>query len=115
MDSALPIINKTYEVYKHFSNLNDHLTKRWRLTLGNSIEANILLLIEQFAMAKNATKTMKTPYLLKASALLETLNLKLRLILELKIANETNIFQLQASTQEIGRMLGGWLKASLNM
>jgi hypothetical protein len=29
------------------------------------------------------------------------------------LANETKLFQLQAELQEIGRMLGGWLKASL--
>jgi len=37
--------------------------------------------------------------------------LKLRLCLELKLANETKIFQAQSALEEIGRMLGGWLKS----
>jgi len=41
------------------------------------------------------------------------MSLKLRLFLEMKIANETKIFQAQSKLTEIGRMLGGWLK-SLN-
>lgn len=54
---------------------------------------------------------MKAPYLIKASAQLEIATFKLRLMLELKLANETKIFQAQAILAEIGRMLGGWLKA----
>lgn len=64
-------------------------------------------------MAKNAPKQLKSPYLIKAGAHLEISILKFRLFLELKIANETKIFQSQSKLREIGRMLGGWLK-SLN-
>lgn len=63
-------------------------------------------------MAKNAPKTFKAAYLIKASSMLEVAVLKLRLVLELKIANETKIFQTQSILAEIGRMLGGWLKAT---
>lgn len=55
---------------------------------------------------------MKAAMLLKASGTLEVLTLKIRLLLEKKLVNETCVFQLQAQTQEIGRMLGGWLKSS---
>lgn len=64
-------------------------------------------------MAKNAPKSLKAAYLIKAGAQHEITIFKLRLILELKLANETKIFQTQAKLAEIGRMLGGWLK-SLN-
>lgn len=64
-------------------------------------------------MAKNAPKHLKAAYLIKAGAQQEIAIFKLRLILELKLANETKIFQTQAKLAEIGRMLGGWLK-SLN-
>lgn len=62
-------------------------------------------------MAKNAPKPLKSSYLIKAGAQQETAIFKLRLILELKLANETKIFQTQAKLAEIGRMLGGWLKS----
>lgn len=88
------------------------MTKRWRLSLGTSIEASILTLIEQFVMTKHAPKPMKAAILLKANGTLEVLNLKMRLLLEKKLVNETRVFQLQSQTQEIGRMLGGWLKSS---
>lgn len=109
----LPIINKTYEAYKLIIDITNHLDKRWRYSLGQNLEITILDLLQELIMAKNAPKSLKTTYLIKASALLEISTLKLRLFLELKMANETKIFQVQAYLAEIGRMLGGWTK-SLN-
>jgi len=109
MDS-LPIINKTYEAYKNIIELNIHITKRNRHGLGTSLENSIVECLEELIMAKNAPKTLKAEYLIRASSKLEVSTLKLRLLLELSISNETNIFQIQAKLAEIGRMLGGWLK-----
>lgn len=94
--------------------MNNHLEKRWRYSLGASLENSILSLLENLIMAKNAPKPMKSPYLIKASGQLEISTLKLRLFLELEIANETKIFQTQSKLAEIGRMLGGWLKSINN-
>ncbi len=113
MEASLPIINRSYEVYKAIVQLNDTLTKRWRYSLGASAENTVLDLLEYLIAAKNAPKPMKGPYLIKANTSLEIIRLKLRLFLELKLANETRIFQVQNQFEEIGRMLGGWLK-SLN-
>ena len=93
--------------------MSGHLDKRWRYSLGASLEQSIINLLQELIMAKNAPKPLKSAYLIKAGSHLEIATLKLRLFLELKIANETNIFQAQAKLAEIGRMLGGWLK-SLN-
>lgn len=67
--------------------------------------------MSELVMAKNAPKSLKASYLLKASGHAEIARLKLRLFLDLKIANETKIFQAQSTLEEIGRMLGGWLKS----
>ena len=113
--SSLPIINKSYELYKSLVETQQHLSKNWRHSLGISTEQSILQLMEELVMAKNAPKTSKVGYLIKASASLEVLTLKLRLLLELKLVNETRLFQLQAKASEIGRMLGGWLKSVQSM
>ena len=76
-----------------------------------SLENTILSLLQELIMAKNAPKPLKPSYLIKAGGHLEVAVLKLRLFLELKIANETKIFQTQSKLAEIGRMLGGWLKS----
>lgn len=100
-------------MYKHVAEMNGHIEKRFKYSLGASLEKSILDLLGELIMAKNAPKPMKLSYLLRASAHLETSTLKLRLFLELKLANETKIFQTQSKLAEVGKMLGGWMK-SLN-
>lgn len=93
--------------------MNQHLEKRWRYSLGQSLEESLVFLLQELILAKNAPKPLKSAYLLRAESHLEIATLKLRLCLELSLANGTKIFQTQAKLAEIGRMLGGWLK-SLN-
>ncbi len=87
------------------------MTKHRRYGLGLSLETSTLSCLDNLIMAKNAPKPLKSGYLIKASSQLEIASLKLRLILELALVNETKIFQTQSKFAEIGRMLGGWLKS----
>lgn len=91
--------------------MNNKLEKRRRYSIGLSLENSVLDCMEILIMAKNAPKTLKAGYLIKASSKLEVSTLKLRIVLELRLINETKIFQLQSKLDEIGRMLGGWLKS----
>lgn len=75
------------------------------------MENSVLELMEDLIKAKNAPKPHKAGYLIDAIAQQEIATLKLRLYLEMKVANETKIFQAQSELQEIGRMTGGWLKS----
>lgn len=108
----LPIINKIYEIYKKIIDLNNSLPKTKRYSLGISLEKSILEILENLILAKKASKPLKFAYLLKADSQIEITMLKLRLYLELKLVNETKIFQTQALLKESGRMLGGWLKSA---
>lgn len=92
--------------------INHKLNKKWLYSLGVSAEDSLLEAIEQLVMAKNAPKTMKGSFLIKASASLEVTTMKIRLLLELGLVNESRIFALQNKLAEIGRMLGGWLKST---
>lgn len=63
-------------------------------------------------MAKHAPKSLKASYLLKSMGQLEIVRLKLRLILEFKaVKNQTNVFKIQQHNEEIGKMLGGWIRS----
>ena len=108
----IPIVQKTYEVYKGVVDINNHLDKRWRYSLGHSLEESVLALLDSLIMAKHAPKTLKAPYLLKSMSHLEISRLKLRLVLEFKaVKNETNVFKMQLHNEEIGKMLGGWIRS----
>ena len=108
---TLPVINRTYELYKIVVEINHHLDKRWRYSIGMSLETTVLDCVSSLILAKNAPKTLKAPYLLKASSHQEIAALKLRLLLELELVNKTKIFQAQSRLTEIGKMLGGWLRS----
>lgn len=111
MSDVLPVINLVYKLYKQVVQLNAKLPKADRYSLGQSLEQSVLDLMEQLIMAKNAPRTLKAGYLIKASAQQEVATLKLRLYLELKLVNETKVFQTQSDLRDIGRMIGGWLKS----
>lgn len=107
----LPIINNVYEIFKLAVIFNNKMEKRWRYSVGQSIEQNIMELLKELIMAKNAPKPFKAPYLIKASSYLEILTLQFRFCLESKLGKSTTVFQIQAKLLETGRMLGGWLKS----
>lgn len=107
----LPIILRSYEAYKTIVDIAIHLEKRFCYSLGGSLEESLLALLEDLIMAKNAPKPNKTLYLIRAQSRQEVAVLKLRLCLELRLVNETKIFQAQGKLAEIGRMLGGWRKS----
>jgi hypothetical protein len=112
LDATLSIVEKTYQIYKRLVVIDSKLADTYKTTLGGQTQRTLNSLLELFSMAQYAPKTHKGAYLLKAQAQLDLLSLQLRLYLDLKLANETKIFQLLADAQEVGRMLGGWLKAS---
>lgn len=111
MSDELPIILKVYSLYRPVDSINETMPKHRRYSLGNSTEQTLLELLRQLISAKHAPKSHKAIYLIKAQSELELFRFKLRLYLELEVANETRIFQLQSQVAEIGRMLGGWLKS----
>lgn len=91
--------------------IRNALSKRFRHSLGEKVEKSVLELLSMLIYSKNAPKALKSAYLIKAQTELEMLVLKLRLLLEMELVNETKVFQMQADFQEIGKMIGGWMKS----
>jgi hypothetical protein len=77
-----------------------------------STDQTVQDLIKQLVLAQNAPKLQKRAHLMLANAELELVRIKIRLYLELKLANETRLFQTGALCNDIGRMLGGWIKST---
>ena len=107
----LPVITIAFEIYKKLLELNAKLDRKYRYSLGEETIKSWTDTMEQLILAKHAPKPMKASYLLKANALAEMSSLHLRAILELKLANETNVLKIQARLSEARRMIGGWLKS----
>lgn len=111
MEESLSIINRTYEAYKAVIKLTHYLEKRWRFTIGASIEESLLALLQELIMAKNAPRPLKAAYLIQAGGHLEVCSFKLRLCMEVAAQNPTTVFQIQAQLRDISRQLGGWKRS----
>ncbi len=108
----LSVISVTYEVYKKLIELNTLIDKKYRHTLGEPVVTSCADTLKQLILAKHAPKSLKTTYLIQADTMAELTTLKLRAILELKLANETNVLKIQARLSEARRMIGGWRKST---
>ena len=107
----LPVITTTYEIHKKLIELNQKIDKSYRISVSEPAIDTCRQLLLELLTAKHAPKSVKEQFLIKAQAQAEALSLQIRIILELKLANETNCLKIQAKLAEARRMLGGWLKS----
>jgi hypothetical protein len=107
----LSVIIVTYEIYKKLIVLTTTIDKKYRYTLGEPVVAGCSTVLEQLILAKHAPKPLKATYLIHADAAAELTAMKLRAVLELKLANETNVLKVQAKLTEARRQIGGWRKS----
>lgn len=89
-----------------------HFPKKDRYNIGQKCEKVILEILESIILASQLTKAEKLPALRKASLKLEVLKVLFRLCKDIKILDNKKYLLLETDLQEIGRMLGGWIKAS---
>lgn len=107
----LSVIQTTYELHKKLAALNAQLDRKYRHTLAEPAVRHLQAVLTQLILAKHAPKSMKQPYLLQAEAEAELTALLLRTMLEVHLANDTNLLKLQAKLTEARRQIGGWRKS----
>lgn len=100
-----------YEVHKKLAELTTQIDKKYRVTLGEASVAYASSVLEQLLLAKHAPKPVKASFLLQADSKAELTALKLRTMLELHVANDTNILKIQAKLTEARKQIGGWRKS----
>ena len=108
----IPIFQKTYDLYKLYYQYLVNFPKKDRFTLGLRCENVILDLLEAITEASQISKSGKLPILQKASLKLDQAKMFIRLAKDLKILDNKKYLTLESHLQEIGRMLGGWIKSS---
>jgi len=108
----IPIFTKSYELYKIFYSYLPVFPKKDRYTLGQKCENILLDLVEAIMLASSLTKQEKSPILKRASLKLDLLKVLFRLGKDLKILDNKKYLVLEGYLQEIGRMLGGWIKTT---
>jgi len=84
--------------------------KHQRYSLGEKLENTIFETIEYVVFGNVQQKNFKDAYILKANTKVELLKLYFRLAFEINIIDDKTYLKVQQHLQEIGKMLGGWLK-----
>lgn len=109
----IPIFKKTYELYKQFHEIRNKAQKLDRHTIFQKSESTILELIEGILEASQLLKKdEKLIVLNKASVKLNLLRVFFRLMKDIKSIDLKTYALFEENIDEIGRMLGGWIKSS---
>lgn len=110
----VPIFAKAYELYKVLCSLRSGIPKQDRHTLWQHIETASLDVIEQLLLAGERPKERKSEPLECSSVRLNLLRILIRLARDTKAIDLKKYAELQQRIDEIGRMLGGWIKSVRN-
>jgi len=108
----IPIFKKLVELYKSFHLIRNQVPKQDRFTVWQKCENILLDMLERLLIANGLAKEKKLPELEKMSLSLNLLRIFLRLAKEIKSIDNAKYARLEKDIDEIGRMLGGWIKAN---
>lgn len=100
--------------YKLWQSYIPHIPKTARYTVAEKIDKAFLDTIEHLFTASKSAKAEKLVALRCASAKFELLKFLLQILWETKALDTAKYSRLSESLEEIGRMLGGWLKQTLS-
>ena len=105
-----PVVIKIYRLLLFLMPLTLTFPKIYRHTLGTTIQHAPLKLLTIIFEANATPRPLREAPLLKAQAQADMLKLLVRLCFELGVLKSTPYFQCSAMLEEIGKMLGGWIR-----
>src|SRR5271169_3183180 len=106
----LVVITKTYDLILWSCNHTGKFPRSHRFVLGERIERNLYDLLETLLKAKYTR--LRQALLEQANLILEVLRFQVRLAKDLKCLNVSSYGFAARAIDEIGRLVGGWMKGS---
>ena len=103
--------HRIYEFYKLFHGFIKLFPKTEKYSLGQKIENLILEVLELILFAVSSPAKEKFLTLQKASLKIDLLKILIRLVKDIKALDNKKYIRLQEELQEIGKMVGGWLRS----
>jgi len=113
-DVTIPLVHTTYEYYKLFHQFIKLFPKSEKYSLGERIEKTILDALELALRAAYATRGERVPLLKELDAKVQLLKTLTRLAHEIRAMDDKKYLALQEKLQEMGKMVGGWLRSTRN-
>ncbi|MBU1179337.1 four helix bundle protein [Patescibacteria group bacterium] len=111
LQNNAPIIKKTNELYREFYQYLKLFPKQDQYMLGKRCEEYILNFIELVLLCVGLEKNKKLEVLKQADSKFDVLKFLLMATQELKMLDNKKYLSLEKRMQEIGRMLGGWIRS----
>lgn len=108
----IPIVRKAYDLYASFHSLRLTVPKQDRYTIWQKCENVLIEILECVLLASEQTAVNKLPTLERASVKLNFLRLLVRLMKDIRAIDNKKYILTEAALDEIGRMLGGWIKST---
>lgn len=109
-EDNVPILSQLNESYKLWHGYLLHLPRLTRFTLGSKIDNLFTDCIELTLMASYAEKENKLGIIKRLSVKFDALKFFIKLLWELKALDNNKYTQISLRLNDIGKMIGGWLK-----
>lgn len=107
----IPIFHKTYDLYKLLHSYYATIPKAQRYTLWSKCENTTLSLLEALIETEYHRGEERRGSLFKISHQLDLLKVFMRLAKETRAISQPQYLAVQVLLQEIGKMIGGWIKS----
>lgn len=111
-DLDIPIFKKSYDLYRMFYSYRLDVAKQDRYTIWQRCEDGLLAFIEHILFASQTGMKDKLPILERASVQLNVLRVLVRLMKDVKAIDNRKYLAIEQGLDEIGRMLGGWIRST---
>ncbi|MCB1037678.1 MAG: diversity-generating retroelement protein Avd [Acidobacteria bacterium] len=109
-EQLLPVVQRAYDLNKWLLPRVERFSRRYKFSLGDRIQSAALDLC--LALVEAGHSQSKDRPLHRASRLLDQLRLLLRLAADVGELSARQLEFVSGIHEEIGRMIGGWLKAA---
>lgn len=110
-ESNLPVFKKTYTLFQVLYSYRHAVSRQDRYTVWRRAEDELLSLLRSLILAGQSYKSEKLPRLEQASLHVDVFKVFVRLMHDSKIIDTKKYLVIQGETDEIGRMIGGWIKS----
>ena len=111
---TIPIVTHLTLAYKLWHSYLPNIPRDSRYTLGTKIDALFIETAEPIFIATYLSREQKPPYLRKAAAQLDLVKFFLQILWEIQSLDNKKYVALSEKLDEIGRMLGGWIRQLSN-
>jgi len=107
----VPIIQQTYDLFRSLHALTPTIPKLARHTLWQRCQNISLDILQGFIATGYTAPDKRAERLARISESVDLLRVLIRLCCDTKVINQKSYIALQQDLDDIGRMLGGWLKS----